>query len=377
MLAGDQAAARQALDGSERERLQVIARLTVRARLLADLAESTADPASAQALTAAVRSTLSLVERLQASLAEPIQAPAPSTGAELPTATATPTPTQTATATATASPTATASQTPPATAAWTATLATPTPSATSAAGPRPRQTTLAQTALPDQTQTPRRRRPQRADAPAAADSHRRPDTPAVDAQAQTLRPGANGYAEPTQPRRWHQPTQTAQPEPTLRHSHQRRPTADRGQSAYNLRTWQHLSYPLMLLRCWRCCGGHGAGAGQRPAACRRAAGQRRLRGGPGLDAASAGGYNLISQFNPRTGHWGAYLAGANNADDRLSQPLALPADAISVTLRLWWSLESEEPPVAADTLTLSLLRPNGAGHPVARRQHTQGSGTKR
>jgi hypothetical protein len=75
--------------------------------------------------------------------------------------------------------------------------------------------------------------------------------------------------------------------------------------------------------------------------------------------ASAGGYELVSQFNPRTGQWGAYLAGANDADDSLSQPIFLPADAISLTLRLWWSLESEEPPVPADTLTASLLRPDG------------------
>jgi hypothetical protein len=77
MLAGDQVAARHALDGSERERLQVIERLTTRARLLAELAESTGDPAAAQALTDAVRSTLAWVERLQASLTEPAQAPEP------------------------------------------------------------------------------------------------------------------------------------------------------------------------------------------------------------------------------------------------------------------------------------------------------------
>ncbi|HSN75684.1 MAG TPA: hypothetical protein VL334_11455 [Anaerolineae bacterium] len=82
-------------------------------------------------------------------------------------------------------------------------------------------------------------------------------------------------------------------------------------------------------------------------------------GSAGWTQSSAGGYDLISQFNPRTGRWGAYLAGANNADDRLSQPVLLPQDAVTITLRLWWSLESEEPPVPADTLTLSLLQPNG------------------
>lgn len=75
---------------------------------------------------------------------------------------------------------------------------------------------------------------------------------------------------------------------------------------------------------------------------------------------STGGYSLISAFNPRSGQWGAYLAGVNNADDRLSQPLLLPSGALSITLHLWWSLESEEPAVPADTLTASLLRPDGA-----------------
>jgi hypothetical protein len=98
-----------------------------------------------------------------------------------------------------------------------------------------------------------------------------------------------------------------------------------------------------------------------PTSCRELLTNGGFEAGPvGWTQASAGGYDLISQFNPRSGQWGAYLAGANDADDRLSQPLALPADAISITLRLWWSLESEEPPVPADTLTLSLVQPNGA-----------------
>lgn len=97
------------------------------------------------------------------------------------------------------------------------------------------------------------------------------------------------------------------------------------------------------------------------AACQELLVNGSFEAGPsGWTQTSAGGYALISQFNPRSGLWGAYLAGANNADDRLSQPVLLPSDAISLTLRLWWSLESEEPPVSADSLTLSLLQPNGA-----------------
>ena len=75
---------------------------------------------------------------------------------------------------------------------------------------------------------------------------------------------------------------------------------------------------------------------------------------------SAGGYNLISDFSPRSGQWGAYLSGSNNADDRLSQALSLPASASSVTLSLWWALESEQSIVAYDVLRVELLDSTGA-----------------
>ena len=98
----------------------------------------------------------------------------------------------------------------------------------------------------------------------------------------------------------------------------------------------------------------------RHAACTELLANGDLEAGPvSWTQTSAGGYDLISQFNPRSGQWGAYLAGANNADDRLSQALLLPSGAISITLRLWWALESEEAPVPADTLTAFLLRPDG------------------
>ncbi len=74
---------------------------------------------------------------------------------------------------------------------------------------------------------------------------------------------------------------------------------------------------------------------------------------------SAGGYDLVSDFNPRTGSWGAFLAGANNADDRLSQRVAIPPDASAVTLTFWWSMITQEGAVIADTLVLSVRRPDG------------------
>lgn len=115
-----------------------------------------------------------------------------------------------------------------------------------------------------------------------------------------------------------------------------------------------LAAPLVAVTPTEALGGQGV-------SCQELLVNGGFEAGPaGWTQASAGGYSLISQFNPRSGQWGAYLAGANDADDRLSQPLLLPSDAISITLRLWWSLESEEPPAPADVLTASLLRPDGA-----------------
>ena len=75
---------------------------------------------------------------------------------------------------------------------------------------------------------------------------------------------------------------------------------------------------------------------------------------------SAGGYELISQFNPRTGTWGAYLAGANNADDRLSQEVIVPTQMAAVTLHLWWSTATEETAGIFDSLTVVLYQPDGS-----------------
>ncbi len=82
--------------------------------------------------------------------------------------------------------------------------------------------------------------------------------------------------------------------------------------------------------------------------------------GAGWTQSSAGGFNLISTFYPRTGSWGAYLGGANNADDRLSQQIIVPSNPISVSLTAWWAIATEEPGAGFDRMTISLLQPNGA-----------------
>ena len=81
-------------------------------------------------------------------------------------------------------------------------------------------------------------------------------------------------------------------------------------------------------------------------------------GGQGWLQYSAQGYELISDFNPRTGRLGAYLAGVNSADDRLSQQIALPAGVS--TVRAWWYLATAETAGAFDQMTVALLRPDGS-----------------
>lgn len=82
-------------------------------------------------------------------------------------------------------------------------------------------------------------------------------------------------------------------------------------------------------------------------------------GAVGWQQASAQGHVLIGDFNPRSGALGADLGGANLADDRLSQAIDLPP-AVDLTLTGWWFLDTAETAGTFDTLTVSLLRPDGA-----------------
>ena len=103
-----------------------------------------------------------------------------------------------------------------------------------------------------------------------------------------------------------------------------------------------------------------AAYGAVPAGCTELVQDGGFEGG-GLvwQQSSAGDYDLISDYNPRTGELGAYLAGIDNADDRLSQQVVLPAGAS--TLRAWWSMAtSEDDAEAFDKMTVSLRRPDGS-----------------
>lgn len=81
-------------------------------------------------------------------------------------------------------------------------------------------------------------------------------------------------------------------------------------------------------------------------------------GNTGWQEYSIQSYPLISDFNPRTGRFSAYLGGVNDADDRISQQITLPHGVASITLRAWWYLATAETAGAFDTLTVWLLRPD-------------------
>jgi kumamolisin len=81
-------------------------------------------------------------------------------------------------------------------------------------------------------------------------------------------------------------------------------------------------------------------------------------GGQGWTQSSAGGYNLVSDFNPYAGRWGAFLAGDDNADDRLSQAIVLPAGATSIGLAFRWQMSTLESGAGVDTLAAALVRPD-------------------
>ncbi len=69
------------------------------------------------------------------------------------------------------------------------------------------------------------------------------------------------------------------------------------------------------------------------------------------------GVTLIDPFYRRTGQLGAYLAGRNDANDRLSQTITLPVSATSVTLDFWWASFTEESAGSFDLLRAALYDP--------------------
>jgi len=72
------------------------------------------------------------------------------------------------------------------------------------------------------------------------------------------------------------------------------------------------------------------------------------------------GMSLIDSFYPHTGTLGAYLAGRSGANDLLSQQVTLAAGADSITLDLWWALDTQETGGAFDYLYVALYNASGA-----------------
>lgn len=73
---------------------------------------------------------------------------------------------------------------------------------------------------------------------------------------------------------------------------------------------------------------------------------------------SAGSYAVISDFWARSGQYSAYLAGVDNASDRLTATVSLP-QVDSITLSFWWLMQTEESGTGSDGLTVQVADTNG------------------
>ncbi len=104
-----------------------------------------------------------------------------------------------------------------------------------------------------------------------------------------------------------------------------------------------------------------AGAAALPGACTELVSDGGFEaGGQGWTQYSKLGYQLISSFYPRSGRLGAWLGAENNAQDRLSQLVVLPAQTDGITFSLWWALSTAELPGGAfDFLRAGLYTPDG------------------
>lgn len=80
--------------------------------------------------------------------------------------------------------------------------------------------------------------------------------------------------------------------------------------------------------------------------------------GAGWTQSSAAYYTLVDTVRPRTGTWGAWLAGYDRAQDILSQTITIPSGG--GTLRYWWYMTSgESTTYAYDYLFVDLYTSSG------------------
>jgi hypothetical protein len=75
---------------------------------------------------------------------------------------------------------------------------------------------------------------------------------------------------------------------------------------------------------------------------------------------SGASFQLITDFNPRTGRYSAELGGVASSKHSITQRLTLPART-PLYLRFWWQQDTEEfAPSFADKLTILLLNTDGS-----------------
>ena len=84
-----------------------------------------------------------------------------------------------------------------------------------------------------------------------------------------------------------------------------------------------------------------------------------LENGSGWITKSSGGYPVLSGQLTHTGKQAAYLAGANDAHDRLATSVKLPATPQSITITFWWQIQSQESGRYQDTLAVDLVDGQG------------------
>jgi len=84
-----------------------------------------------------------------------------------------------------------------------------------------------------------------------------------------------------------------------------------------------------------------------------------LENGSGWITKSSGGYPVLSGRLMHTGKQAAYLAGANDAHDRLATSVKLPANPQSITITFWWQIQSQESGRYQDNLAIDLVDGQG------------------